>query len=860
MEARPNQTVSKGSSEHALDSSRRLPTYTLSTQHLGVGSSLGNSALWVNTKNTGDVERVFCVATGRSMVGAIAVRYAIAGRPLRDAWRGTPGDSSTKVFTPLSVDRDAVSVEIHPAYQRRTFDVAGSLFVSETVFLPLLGGDNAESDPPILYQLVEIENRGAVEHDLRVNGFARLRGDTAEDVSAIYDSELFGLLATNTVHPASVRIFAVSREPSAFETSFDVSNVYSASRVKPLSNHTQAVGDILGSLQVEFSLKPGDRETFSFRTGLYVKGVQDARRRFAVAMPATQALSQTIDNLEDVLHRGEVITPDEVINDGAIWSKVNMRRVMAKYPTGWLFTNDPGVMSNVVCRDCAWFVYGCDHFMPAFSRSLLKKWASLQYPSGKLPEYVDAMTDRAEDDGLNINDDTPLYIIAANHHFRSTGDEQWLRGIYPSLAKAGDYIMSQMDERRLVFCSAKDPRGNVWAIASWRNIIPNYTINGAVTEINAECVAALRALAHLGERVHESDERIAAFSDASSAIREAMQTHLINPENGLFYLNIDAEGNPHTDVTGDEIFPVMFHACDDETAYRIISRLNSADFWTQAGLRTASCLDPRYDPAAFAGLIGGVWPGLTWWYAFAAARYHPDSMVKALRASFHHYAADPRRHQTVPGQFSEWFDGESLVNHGMRLSPWEPPRFLWAAIEGVCGLTLTGDRPQINPLVPPSWKWLALRRLPYGDREITYFAVRTGGTFHLFTTCEIETDAVHSVYEEDVSDSIPIFSRVARVVALRRADEFAVLVGNVGTATKNVPLDLTDLLEPHVRYHSRVYNSERGDWETDSVLAREQICTVAVTIESQGYRVLLFRALDASAPDPPAGVQAVANA
>ena len=106
----------------------------------------------------------------------------------------------------------------------------------------------------------------------------------------------------------------------------------------------------------------------------------------------------------------------------------------------------------------------------------------------------------------------------------------------------------------------------------------------------------------------------------------------------------------------------------------------------------------------------------------------------------------------MPGQFSEWFDGESLVNRGMRLSPWEPPRFLWAAVEGVCGLTLTGDQPQINPLVPPSWKWVALRRLPYAGREISYFAVRTGEGFHLFTTCEIETDAVHSLYEQDVSD------------------------------------------------------------------------------------------------------------
>jgi glycogen debranching enzyme len=205
-----------------------------------------------------------------------------------------------------------------------------------------------------------------------------------------------------------------------------------------------------------------------------------------------------------------------------------------------------------------------------------------------------------------------------------------------------------------------------------------------------------------------------------------MTEHLINPDTGLYYLNIDADGGIHTDVTADELFPVMFRVCDEDTGFRIISRLNEHDFWTAAGLRTISRHDPNYDPATQSGLLGGVWPGLTWWYAFAAARYHPEYMVQALSASFKHYAADPKTNNTVPGQFNEYFDGESLINRGMRLSPWEPPRFLWAAIEGVCRFMLTTGSPRINPLVPPNWKWLAVKRLPYHGREITYMATCEG--------------------------------------------------------------------------------------------------------------------------------------
>ena len=52
-----------------------------------------------------------------------------------------------------------------------------------------------------------------------------------------------------------------------------------------------------------------------------------------------------------------------------------MRRVMSRYAGGRAFTNEPGVSSNVVARDAAWFVYGCDHFLPDFSRALLQNLA-----------------------------------------------------------------------------------------------------------------------------------------------------------------------------------------------------------------------------------------------------------------------------------------------------------------------------------------------------------------------------------------------------------------------------------------------------------------------------------------------------
>ena len=97
---------------------RRLPSYHIPADRLGMGSSLGNSSLWVNTKNTGDIERIFSVAAGKTLIGSFSVRYGLLGRPLGDFGLGREPDASEKSYAPVSATEGAVTFDIHPAYQR----------------------------------------------------------------------------------------------------------------------------------------------------------------------------------------------------------------------------------------------------------------------------------------------------------------------------------------------------------------------------------------------------------------------------------------------------------------------------------------------------------------------------------------------------------------------------------------------------------------------------------------------------------------------------------------------------------------------------------------------------------------------
>ncbi|HEX9411864.1 MAG TPA: hypothetical protein VF916_00010, partial [Ktedonobacterales bacterium] len=381
-------------------------------------------------------------------------------------------------------------------------------------------------------------------------------------------------------------------------------------------------------------------------------------------------------------------------------------------------------------------------------------------------------------------------------------------------------------------------------IAGWRNILEGRTISGAVTEINAECVGALRATSRFARLVGRPPTEVAEFHAAAERLTQAINEHLLNPENGLYYLNIDAQGQYHSDVTADELYPVMFGVAPDDVAFRIVSRLLGADFWTPAGIRTVSRQSLDYSPYQNWGLRGGVWPGVTWWLAIAAGHFYPEVMVRALRASFDHFARDPRAHHTVPGQFAEWFDGESLVNQGMRLSPWEPPRFLWAALEGVCGLTPVPDRVHARPLLPAAWKWVALRRVRMHGRDLAVFVVRQNAAqLRFYSTGDLQVAAEHEVvrFEEDVSDQVTVLPPDAQCVALHRPGTVVIGVGSCSDQTITVRLWTDHVLEAGKQYAMAVYNSEHASWDFGAKQTAETLYDLSITIEANGCRLLALQ-------------------
>ncbi len=798
--------------------SERVGVYAVPDNELAIGSTLGGPKGACIIKATGALQVVYSVEIGQALFGTVVLRHYDAASGMHLA-QDQPGQFL-----------------IHPEHQQHRFGLPG-LSVQETVFIlngaPAVNGD---VDPPGVYLAVEMRNDSTAAAQIATYAYADLRGNTGHDVVAEYDDSRNALVAWNTSQPDWVRVFGCSDKPLSYETTLDYGRAVGGVYPGALSNKTDAPTDPLGVLHHVRTINSGETVRFYYLLS-FGTGRAEAEKNYAACPPADAALDKTKTYYAEMLGRSVLMTPNPEVNRGVLWAKANMLRTMVKSQTGWCFVNDPTRSNNSVGRDTAWFAHGGDYFCPDFVRESLLAYVHNQEDSGKVVEYYDIRNGKTADYDLNVNDNTPLLVYALWHHYNTSGDESFLRDVYPAAVKAVRYLLSQRNDQGLVWCTATGTSD--WGIIGWRNVITNYRISGASTEVNSECYLALLTASHMARILGSHDESL-EFLNAADSLKTAINTHLKNPDNGLYYLNIDIDGFPRSNVTSDLVFPVMYGVADEQTSAAIISRLSDADFWTAAGIRTTPRDAPDYDPDGTNngpyGLLGGVWLGCSFWFAFAAARYNPEFMDRALSDSFKNFSMDPRRNNTVPGQFSEWLHGETLTNEGMMLSPWDPPRYLWAAMEGVVGLDPSGDGVGLHPRLSSDWKWLAVQNLPYRKRRLTYFAVRTP-ELNIYANFQPHGTLPYQDYDEDISAQVHAGIDSVCALGLRSGDRLMLFAGNTGEQTVNASLMLDVPLSG--QYRTRLYESLLGEWADHGLLAAAHFAQGHVLrIERKGFCLL----------------------
>jgi glycogen debranching enzyme len=806
----------------AFGPGHRISEYEISDHHMAVGSTLGSPKAALIIKATGAIEKFYSIEDGSEVFNTLVLHHW-------DPRNGIPLTPNEGKF------------DIHPAYQTHTFELSNSVVVHEKIFVlsgAPGGPDLHEVDPPAAYYTVTLRNEGPESVEIDTYASLRLVGSFDGGTDAAYDERRRTFVVSSRRNADLVRVAACTKRPASYEVTLDSAKASAPDFPGALSNRTmETTEDPIAIFHLHHRLAHYESAEFAFVLTFSTGGEETAMRRFDALPDPQKALQRTLDYYREVLGRAVVMTPDPWVNRGALWAKANMLRVQLFTGQGWCFVNDPTRSNNSVGRDTAWFGFGSDYVTPQFSKESVRWYLDHLDPSGMVVEYFDVRNGTSADYGLNVNDDTPLIIIAAWHHYTVTGDRDFLEAVYPKALQASRYLLSQRNEDGLVWCTAraKGERG----IVGWRNVMEDWGLSGATTELNAECFGALRRTSTMASVLGRTDEA-REFAAHAEDLRNAINTHLLDKDRKLYYLNIDPDGTPQTAVSCDLVFPVLFGVADGDVAANIIARLSVPEFWSEAGLHTAARTHINYGPTHEFGLLGGIWGGPTYWFANAASRHNPEFMVYALSTAFRHYAEDPKRNNTVPGQFCEWLHGETLANQGMMLSPWFPPKYLWTAIEGAAGLELDGEELDIHPRPASDWAWLAVHNVTLRGKPASWFFVRIGDEGQLYASYPFPSVDAERRYDDDVSTRVHVTGDDAVCIALRRAERTVIMVGNTRDRTISTALSLDDGIS-RKRCRLRFYNSLRGEWvEDDDFDAKAIGDGIPVQVNRHGFCVLEF--------------------
>ncbi len=687
-----------------------LSAYVLREEQTPFGLTLGNFKTFATSTPKGGIRGLWDADTDQIIFGAHQIAYRA-------------GEGET--LFPHQITREFTFL---PYAQIAEFAIARELHVTETFYVP----HGPRHDRVVSFVVdVTVHNAASVPASVQLFPWALLIGQRfyGEPEKQVRASAGERFIRSYGEESGWVRWWGGNRTPSAVVVSLREQPLLQGmmngslggkEHLGEITPHLAefASSRIFGAFEYRIEIAPGAREALRLAVVFHKDGDDKSKPVLEQLLRDPDALAASEAYYADKLADARLLTPSALINRGVTWAKVNMLRVVKDYPQGWGSTNSPP-SDILVSRDTSWFVHGYDYFLPKFSRDAIELFNRFLLPSGQVVEYVRGVTGASTAYDLNVNDDTPLHIIAILHHYNATLDDAWLREVFPLVKKIADYMLTQRDPHGLLFCKAAGE--DMFGITSWRNIIPLYKLDGAVTEINAEAYFALEATARLAALV---DDPIAweKYSNEATALREAMLAKLFNDDTNAFVLNYDRDGNYQDNFTADEVFPVLFEVAEPPVRKAILKRLMEPDFTTPVGLRTISTADAWYFPSHGFGLLGGIWPDLTLWFAVALARNgaHHEA-AHWLEVIYETMEAGAARN-TVPGQYGEWFDGGSLTNRGMYLSPWTGAKYLWAVAETVCGLDgyRTSGRLHIAPLLPADWTWTAAVRVHWGGRRHSY--------------------------------------------------------------------------------------------------------------------------------------------
>jgi len=353
---------------------------------------------------------------------------------------------------------------------------------------------------------------------------------------------------------------------------------------------------------------------------------------------------------------------------------------------GWFFGGDACI--NSLALNAAG--------MKGRSRAALDFLRKFQRADGKMAHEISqsaGLVDWFRDYGYGYihADTTPFYLAAAWDYWRSSGDHEFVRSIFPSLKKAFRWCLGTdkngdglMDNRlaglgALEYGTLTGIESDVYLAAVW--------LRGA---------QAMAELARVeGQRELEGKAR-QAYAHGLKTFRERFW----DESSGIYVYAFDAAGEQVREITPMNAPALWWEIGEAEPSRRCLERMCAADLSCDWGVRMLSTGSRFFEPLGYN--YGAAWPFSSGWVAAALFRHHlPQQGYRLLGANVGH------TFDNQLGAVGELFSGSRNVSpqEGVSHQGFSSAGVLLPMVRGLFGLD--ADVPARNlffsPHFPADW-------------------------------------------------------------------------------------------------------------------------------------------------------------
>ena len=235
-------------------------------------------------------------------------------------------------------------------------------------------------------------------------------------------------------------------------------------------------------------------------------------------------------------------------------------------------------------------------------------------------------------------DSTPLFVVLAAAYFRRTGDLDFIRGIWPHILAALDWMQATAAGGQFLAYDRKSVNGLI--NQGWKDSGDSiFHADGrlaeapiALAEVQAYAYAAYLGAAELAARLGEVD-RANQLTGLAQRLGRAFEAAFWLDDLGTYALALDGLGRPCR-VAASNAGHVLFGGlASPERAELVAQRLVGPQSFSGWGIRTIEGSEARYNPMSYHN--GSVWPHDNALIGMGFARYGlRQPLLKLLTGMF----------------------------------------------------------------------------------------------------------------------------------------------------------------------------------------------------------------------------------